>query len=128
MATIKLGSTPKTFKKFPVKFTMPDGENGAIAAVFKYRTRAGYGEYLNSLFAVSETEKPADGEKLDFVALFAKGGEKAVEKLLDAIESWDFDYELTKETLIQMQNEIPASIAAFGETYRNACIEGKLGN
>lgn len=126
--TITLGKTPKTFKKFPVKFKTPDGEDSAIAVVFKYRTRSGYGEYLNSLFAVTDSDKPAEGETVDFVELFAKGGARAVEKLLDAIDSWDFAEPLNKETLLQMQDEFPAAIAAFAETYRGACIEGKLGN
>ena len=125
---IKLGNTPKTFKKIPVKFTMPDGEAGAIAVVFKYRSRSGYGAYLNELFNSAETEQPVDEDaKRDFVAIFAKGGEKAIEKLLAEMESWDFGYELNKETLMQMQDEFPASIAALGEAFRAACVEGKLG-
>jgi hypothetical protein len=69
-----------------------------------------------------------DTDKPDFVALFAKGGEKSVEKLLDAMESWDFGHDLDKETLMQLQDEFPAAIAAFGEAYRMACVDGKLGN
>ena len=60
--------------------------------------------------------------------LFAKGGEKTVKKLLDAIDAWEFGYDLSEETLLQMQDEIPASIAAFGDAYRLACLEGRLGN
>ena len=124
----KLGNTPKVFKQIPVKFTFPDGEPGAIAVVYKYRTRTGFGEYLNKLFETSGAVKPDDDGKLDFVELFAKGGEKTVTQLLDAIESWNFEYPLDKETLMQLQDEVPAAIAAFGEAYRAACAEGRLGN
>ena len=126
-ANIVLGKTPKTFKKFPVKFKTPEGEEAAIAVTFKYLTRSGYAAYLNSMFA-TEADKPVDTDKPDFVALFAKGGEKSVEKLLDAMESWDFGHDLDKETLMQLQDEFPAAIAAFGEAYRMACVDGKLGN
>ena len=127
-AVIKLGNKPKTFKAFPVKFTMPDGEAGAINTTFKYRTRKEYGAFLNDLYHSADTEKPPEGEKIDFEALFAKGGEQTVKKLIDAIDSWDFGYDLTVETLLQLQDEIPASIAAFGDAYRGACLEGRLGN
>ncbi len=91
MATIKLGNKPKTFKAFPVKFTMPDGETGAIKTTFKYRTRSEYGAFLNDLYNSADTEKPQDGEKLDFESLFAKGGEKTVKKLIEAIDDWDVE-------------------------------------
>lgn len=128
MATIKLGNKPKTFKAFPVKFTMPDGEAAAIQTTFKYRTRKEYGEFLNDMFNSANAEKPQDGDAVDFVALFATGGEKTVKKLLETIDSWVFEYELNLETLMQMQDEIPASIAAFGDAYRAACVDGRLGN
>lgn len=127
MASIKLGNKPKTFKAFPVKFTMPDGAAGAINITFKYRTRKEYGAFLNDLYNSADAEKPPEGDKMDFEALFAKGGEKTVQRLIDAIDSWDFEYELSVATLVQMQDEIPASVAAFGDAYRGACLEGKLG-
>lgn len=81
------------------------------------------------MFATTDADKPADGEKVDFEVLFAKGGEKTVEKMLDAIVSWDLaDVELNKENMLQLQNEYQASIPAFGDAYRAACVEGKLGN
>lgn len=123
-----LGKRPQNFKSIPVKFTLPDGETGIIPVVFKYRTRAEFGAYLNQLFATSDAEKPGNDEAPDFIALFAKAGEKTVSQLLDAIESWDFGHELSKETLIQLGDEIPAALAAIGSAYNLACTEGKLGN
>ena len=126
-ANIVLGKTPKTFKKFPVKFKTPEGEDAAIAVTFKYLTRSGYAAYLNSMFA-TEADKPVDTDKPDFVALFAKGGEKTVSKLLEAVDSWDFGYDLNKDTLLQLQDQYPGGVSAMGEAYRIACTEGKLGN
>lgn len=127
MAKITLGAKPKTFKKFPVKFIMPDGTNGQIQVTFKYRTRAEFGAYLNDLFKSSEQPRGED-DKLDFVKLFANTTEKSVEQLLDAIDSWDFEYELSKQTLAQLGDELPVVLSAIGAAYNAACTEGRLGN
>ena len=128
MAKITLGNKPKTFKKFPVKFTMPDGTSGQINVAFKYRTRAEFGVYLNDLFKSGDVEKPEGDEKLDFVKLFATTTDKSVAQLLDAIDSWDFEYELSKETLAQLGDELPVVLSALGAAYNAACTEGRLGN
>ena len=124
---IKLGSRPSNFKKIPVKFTLPDGEAGVIGVVFKYRTRSEFAAYLNQLFD-NAADKPAVDETPDFVALFAKSNEKTVGQLLDSISSWDFEYELNKETLVQLGDEIPSALSALASAYSSACTEGKLGN
>ena len=123
---IKLGNRPISFKKIPVKFTLPDGEAGAISVVFKYRTRSEFAAYLNQLF--DNAEKPAVDETPDFVALFAKSNEKTVGQLLDSIDSWDFEYDLNKATLVQLGDEIPSALSALASAYSSACTEGKLGN
>ena len=127
MAKIVLGKRPETITAF-VDIPLVSGEKAKLTVQFKYRTRKEYGAFLNDLYHSADTEKPPEGEKIDFEALFAKGGEKTVKKLIDAIDSWDFGYDLTVETLLQLQDEIPASIAAFGDAYRGACLEGRLGN
>lgn len=124
----KLGTKPKTFKPFPVRFTFPDGQEGAIVTTFKYKTRKEFGTYLDELYATSDVAKPADSAKMNYADLFAKGGEKTVAQLLPAIDSWEFDYPLNKETLLQLQDEVPSAIAAFVESLRRACLEGHLGN
>ena len=58
MANIVLGKKPKNFKPFTVKFPMPDGTEGIIAATFKYRTRSEFGVMMNSIFADAKKKKP----------------------------------------------------------------------
>lgn len=128
MAKITLGNTPKTFKRFPVKFKLPDGEDGVIGVTFKYMTRSGYGEYLNGLFKASGEEAPATNADVDFVALYKKTGAKSADKLIEKIDSWDFEYPLTAETLVQLHDEIPAALAALSSALQGACTEGRLGN
>ena len=134
MAKITLGNKPKTFKRFPVKFVMPDGEKGQIGVTFKYRTRSEYGVYLNDLFKTSDAEKlESDAkkdpdEKIDFVKLFEVATEKTIEQLLDAVDSWDVEFDLNKENLAQLGDEIPASLSAIATAYNLACTEGRLGN
>ena len=124
---IKLGSRPANFKKIPVKFTLPDGTAGVIGVVFKYRTRSEFAAYLNQLFD-NGGDKPAVEENPDFVALFARSNEKTVGQLLDSIDSWDFEYDLNKATLVQLGDEIPSALSALASAYSSACTEGKLGN
>ena len=127
MAKIILGTTPKTFKRFPVKFKLPDGEDGVINVTFKYKTRSGYGDYLNDLFKSSGEEAPATNADVDFVALYKKTGAKSAEKLVNAIDSWDFEYPLSADTLAQLNDEIPSALAALAGALQGACTEGKLG-
>lgn len=124
---IKLGNTPKTFKKSVVKFRMPDGSNGVINAVFKYRTRTQFGEFLNTVFA-DAGEKAPEGETPDFEKLFAATKDKNADHLILALDSWDVDAELTLDSLKLLSNEIPAASIALMEAYNNACTQGKLGN
>jgi hypothetical protein len=128
MSKITLGTKPKTFKKFPVKFVMPDGESGQIGVTFKYRSRKEFAAYLNVLFGGNSVEKQDGDEKHDFVKLFEKATDKSVAQLLDAIDSWDFEYELSKETLNQLADELPVVLSALGAAYNAACTEGRLGN
>jgi hypothetical protein len=126
MAKIKLGATPKTFKAFPVKFTLPDGEAGQITATFKYRTRAQFGQMLNDMFADAGEARTED--KVDFKGLFEKMGDKNADHLMASIEAWDLDTDLSRDALLQLSNEIPAAAAALMAAYNTACTEGRLGN
>jgi len=128
MAKLVLGKTPETFKPFPVKFTLPDGEEDQIVVTFKYKTRSGFAAFLNELFGDSGEAKPAKDEKVDFEKLFLKGGEKTVVHLLKIIADWDFAEKPTAETLRQMHDQAPAAASAITAAFSSACTEGRLGN
>lgn len=127
MSKIKLGARPKNFKPFPVKFLLPDGGEAVILVTYKYRTRTEFGQMMNAMFADAGAERK-DGEKVDFEKLFQQMGDKNADHLLDSMEAWDLDFDLSRESLLQMADEMPAGPVALMEAYRNACIEGRLGN
>ena len=127
MAKLVLGKTPEFFKPFNVKFTLPDGTEDAIKVTFRYKTRKQFAAFLNELFAETGETKP-DGEKVDFEALFAKGGEKTVAHLSKIIAEWDFAEPVTPATLATLHDQAPAAASAMTSAYSAACTEGRLGN
>lgn len=124
--TIKLGQRPKTFKTFNVKFEMPDGEAGVIPVTYKYRTRVEFGKFMNEVFSQAE-DKPGEG-KADFQKIFEGMGDKHADYLLECLDGWGLSEPLNRETLLQLSSEIPAAAGALMNAYREACVDGRLGN
>lgn len=128
MSKLKLGQTPKFFKPFNVKFTLPDGESDQINVTYHYMTRSQFAAFLNELFTEAGEEKPNTDEKVDFEKLFAKGGEKTVSHLTKIIHKWDFEEPPTRETFALLHDQVPAAAAALTSSFSDACTTGKLGN
>ena len=105
---------------------MPDGTEGVIAVTFKYRTRSDFGVMMNEIFNDAKQEK-TEGIP-DFKDLFLKMGDKNADHLLACIEAWDVDAEVNRLALVQLSDEVPAASAALMTAYRDACVDGKLGN
>lgn len=129
MAKLILGKTPKNFKPFPVKFTLPDGEEDQIVVTFKYKTRSEFASFLNTLFqATPDAPQAAPDDQVDFVELFKKGGEKTVAHLSQIIEDWDMAEAVSPVALAALHDQAPAAAAAMTSAYSAACTEGRLGN
>lgn len=127
MATVKLGARPESFKPFPVKFVMPDGTDGAITATFKYRTRLEFATLQNEGGPNPDLPKRADGS-LDFEVMHRETVKRNARHLLEALQAWDLEEQLTLENLETMCSGLPAAAQALADAYRSACVDGRLGN
>jgi hypothetical protein len=129
MANLKLGQRPKAFAPISVKFTGPDGDELVIpSVVYKYRTRAEYGSFVDSNSLDAATYTPAEGEKFSVKKLLDTVGAQNVQALLESIESWGLDEPVNVATLTQMLDECPAAVNQLWATSGNAARDGRLGN
>lgn len=127
MAKIKLGNTPKSFKKV-VKFPMLEGGEGSIEVTFKYRTRTQFGAFIDEIVEASGEKKQSDEEKFSNADLWQKVAGSNADYILQVVEGWNLDEDLTKANIEQLADELPAAVNAIMETYRAAILEGRLGN
>ena len=140
MATIKLGSKPKTFKPQTIKVTLPDGTEGDLPVTFKYRTRKEFGEFVDLSLATKKKEEPAvptvaeaaaafkADEPFSLAALLGTATDTNAKYLLEIIDSWGLDAPLTYDSLVALGNELPGAAALCMEAYRACCVDGRLGN
>ncbi|HVR54025.1 MAG TPA: phage tail assembly chaperone, partial [Pseudorhodoferax sp.] len=136
------GARPKNFKH-TIKIDMLDGTKGTIECTFKYRTRKEFGELVDSVNAAQkEAQKKADADAMKQAAdaggaqeqPFSMGAFQA--KVIDAnagyilqiLDGWNLDIDLTLEAVDQLANEYPGAATAMVEAYRVAITEGRLGN
>lgn len=124
MAKIKLGARPVSINR-TVKFDLPDGTAGQIECGFAYRTRAEFGTL------VDEQAEGAGGgtpDKFSMAGALQRASAANAAYLLKILKSWDVDAELTRESLEQLADELPAAVVAMVEAYRSAIVEGRSGN
>ncbi len=139
MAKIVLGKRPETFKRI-VSVPMLDGSKGTIECTFRYRTRKEFGQLVDEI----RTEAEKAGSQAAAAAAAADEGAEAkrwslhdhfdklvgtnAEYLLKILVSWNLDEELNQGVLEQLADELPAAFEAIVAAYRDAIVEGKLGN
>ena len=127
MAKIKLGSTPKSFKR-AITVDMLDGTKGSIECEFKYRTRTDFGKFLDSVFADAGVAATDSDAKVVIAEVMARTRDTNADYLIQVLDGWNLDEELTKANLQQLCNEFPGVSNTIMETYRVAITEGKAKN
>ena len=127
MAKIKLGSTPKSFKR-TVTVDMLDGTKGSIECDFKYMTRTQFGAFLDSIFKDAGIKPSESDEKVAIAELMAKTRDTNADYLLKILDGWNLDDEVNKENLQQLCDEFPGVANGMMETFRSAVAEGKAKN
>lgn len=127
MAKIKLGATPKTFKR-TVTVDMLDGTKGSIECDFKYRTRTEFGAFLDGIFKDAGVKPTDDDAKVAIESLMAKTRDTNADYLMQVIDGWNLDEELNKANLQQLCDEFPGVANSIMEIYRTAVTEGRAKN
>lgn len=128
MAKIKLGNRPKSFKRV-VTFDMLEGGQGSIDCTFKYRTRSEFGVFIDALMeAAGAKDQQPEGEKFSMRELMERTAGANADYILDVLQGWNLDEDLTKPNVQQLTDELPAAAAAIMEAYRTACLEGRAKN
>lgn len=128
MATkIKLGARPKSFTRI-VKFPMLEGGEGSIECTFKYRTRKEFGEFIDRMVDAAGAKPKAEDEKFSMADLMDRTAGQNAQYIMDVLDGWNLDEDLSQANVQQLADELPAATAAIMETYRTACVEGRLGN
>jgi ribosomal protein L12E/L44/L45/RPP1/RPP2 len=127
MAKISLGKTPKSFKR-TITVDMLDGTKGSIECEFKYRTRTEFGKFLDTIFADAGVKPTDDDAKVIIAEVMAKTRDTNADYLIQVLDGWNLDEDLTKANLQQLCDEFPGVSNQIMETYRVAVTEGKAKN
>lgn len=127
MAKVVLGKRPQSFKH-TVRFPMLDGETGEITVAYKYRTRTEYGQFIDKIAADAGVASPSKDDKFSLESVLKKTTDHNADYLLQLIEAWDIEVELTRDSAKQLADEQPLAVVHLIEDYRIAINEGRLGN
>ena len=100
-----------------------------LECTFKYRTRHEFGVFVDGLVADANIKPdPAAEDKFSMADVMQKTAGANAKYLLQVLDAWNLDEDLTMANAQQLADELPAAAAAIMETYRAAVTEGRLGN
>lgn len=129
---ITLGARPKTFTR-PVTFDLPEGGQGVIHMVYRYRTRSEFGAMVDSMAAQAGVAPPKSGSADDVAvslrAILQAGTDQYAAYIMQIADGWDVpDHPFELGAVQQLCDELPGGALAIIQDYRAACVEGRLGN
>lgn len=136
MAKIKLGNTPKTFKR-TIDIINVHGATNQLEIIYKYRTRQQFADLIDEQIdkAEREAEKAKDDlqngiepAKKSVAEILAEQDKAGAEAVLKIAEGWDLDDEFTVENLIRLEDENPGSLFSITNVYRAAVSEARTKN
>ena len=130
MATIKLGARPKNFKH-KISIPLHEGGEGTMTVSFIYRTRTEYGAFIDCLLTDAGVELSGSSDEQVAFSLreaITKTRDKNADYILQIIDGWNLDSELSRASLVQLCDELPSAAMAIMNGYAAAITEGRLGN
>lgn len=128
MATkIVLGKRPKNFKSV-VTCNTPDGESLSIECSYVYRTKREFGELADKMFNGEQPTGSNEDVKASMKAALEGSIELQATWLMHIMDGWNLDVEFGRESVEQLCDEFPAHALEIIARYREAILEGRLGN
>lgn len=129
---ITLGSRPKTFTR-PVTFDLHEGGEGVITMTYRYRTRTEFGAFVDEIAENAGVAPPKSASEEDMVfslrAVLEASGAKNAEYILQIADGWDVaGHVFDLAGVRQLCDELPGAALKIMLNYREAIVEGKLGN
>ena len=135
-----LGKRPEHFTR-DVSFPMLDGSTATIEVKFVYRSRKEFAELVDanqaSIKAKAEAEvdrmkqaakdgaTPGDFKQADLIAHQA---DFSVAYLMQIVKGWNLDVPFNRDAVDELVDTLPAAVNAINAAYREALLEGRLGN
>ena len=110
-----------------LKIDMPDGSMGLLPVTYRYRDRVEFGAFLDSIFATeppafdANAEGPSEQQQRGVVQLNGQ-------YIHGCLKDWGLDVPFTLQNCIQLARELPSAVQTVMNTYKQLCIEGRLGN
>lgn len=134
MAKITLGKRPLNFKH-TVKAQLPEGGEGSIEMLYKYRTRTEFGQFIDARLKDARDKDAADEQATaEPAAAFSltdvqtKTRDVNAAYIMDIADGWNIDQPFNLSTVTQLCDELPGLAQQIINDYRAAIIEGRLGN
>lgn len=124
MAKIKLGAPPANIEH-RVTASLPDGTEGEIGIVYKYRTRKQFAELLDKTFGAGASQQ---AEPKNVAEATAAGLAANAEYIMQIATGWDLPEPFDRPHVEQLCDELPGVALAIMSAYRQAVTEGRLGN
>lgn len=130
MAKIKLGARPKNFP-LTIKIPMLDKTEGTVKVSYIYRTRTEFGSFIDELMdaaGVKPTSLNDDDVKATLAQAMERTRDSNADYILQVADGWDLDAEFSRDSVVQLCDELPGAALAIMDRYRRAVTEGHLGN
>lgn len=139
-ARVTLGKRPETFSAL-VSALLPEGGEGTIEVTYRYRTRTELGALIDKRQADAEA---ADARSAAAAEAAKKRGEVAPPQtaadlqkmmrdvmathILEIATGWNLPEPFDLQHVTQLCDELPGMARAIVDRYRDAIVEGRLGN
>ena len=121
---ITLGKPPTSFKR-SVVFTTVEGDESFITWEFVYRTRKQFGELVDT--NAPDDVAPSEGIPT-MQDMMEKANVKSADYIMQIAKGWDLSADFNRVNVQELCDQYPAAVNAAVNAYREAVMEGRLGN